>query len=99
MPTPDCVDFFGAAITPGCYIVYGTLLGRCAAIKTGKVLKVEFKEKYGQAYWSIRVRSVERGWRRGYERCQRDGTIAYPERAIVVSDEMVPHDVLKLLES
>lgn len=40
MDTPVIYDKLGQPITPGCYIIYGHALGRCASIALGKVFKV-----------------------------------------------------------
>ncbi len=39
-------DKSGREINIGDYIVYGLALGRCAALRFGKVLDIKFKTKY-----------------------------------------------------
>lgn len=38
--TDPILDKLGQPITPGCIIAYGHALGRCAALRLGKVIKV-----------------------------------------------------------
>ena len=45
MNTIPIQDILGREIKAGCIIVYGHALGRCAALKIGKVLKVKAEDK------------------------------------------------------
>ena len=97
-------DKLGNEITVGCYIIYGHALGRCAALRIGKVLKItEHKKQYGEGnenhftVWGI---EDERGWKDNDEPtlCEKKGTLLFADRIIVLKEEMVPEKYLKLLK-
>lgn len=95
-------DIFGRDIVPGCYIIYGTLLGRSAAIKVGKVLKAYRIEKSEYAAASdsdcrITVTSAEKSNWNGKWSATNKGTLLFPNRCVVTPESDIPKEVLELL--
>lgn len=90
-------DFFGKEIKVGDWLVYGTLLGRCAAVKVGKVLSVDFIPKQNWRGGDIRIGVIgcEKNYKEVYT-LGKKGTLQFSDRAIVVSEDMVPEEIKKL---
>jgi hypothetical protein len=105
-------DKLGHPIKPGDYIAYGSLLGRCAALRIGKVLDIRKRElgEYGVSSGvSIIVWGVDDGFNEegeyednDYVRptvlCMKRGALQFPERTIVLRKEDVPEKYRKLLD-
>jgi hypothetical protein len=93
-------DKVGQVISPGSYIVYGHALGRCAALRIGKVLEVRAREKTyaSDSGVSIVVRGINDDWGSyvGPRLNERDGTLLYPNRVIVLATGIVPLTYLHL---
>lgn len=102
VPTPECRDKLGALITVGSVIVYGTLLGRCAALKIGRVTKIRAVKSKWSSYkgheWRIHVRGVEDGWAHATPKAgDREGVLQFPNRALVIEPEKLPDSYRQLL--
>lgn len=94
-------DKIGQNISEGSYIVYGHLLGRCAALKIGLVLKINSViSKYSD--YHIGVIGIEEKHLWQYDvtiPClTKQGTIQYPDRTLVLSREIVPKEYLELFD-
>ena len=87
-PTPPCYDKLGALISVDDIIVYGHALGRCAALRIGKVVAIRALEnrfhRATQPDWRITVRGVDDGWGDGPKTLCKKGTLMYPDRIIVL---------------
>lgn len=93
-------DKFGTLIKPGCYIVYGHALGRCAGLRIGKVLSVQSKKKSWshESEYSITVQGVDDDWSfKGMRLTARRGTLLFGDRIIVLAPEQVPEAYRNLL--
>lgn len=100
LPTPPCFDKMGQPITVGCFIVYGTLLGRCAALKIGRVEKIRCVKSwsYRDEQFRISVRSVDDSWsHKKPEQSAKVGTCMFPERMLVLPETMIKSEYLELL--
>lgn len=86
-------DLSGSPINVGDYIVQAFNLGRCAALKYAKVVKVREggMTVVGCEKNTMRHRSVE--WI-----LTRKAGIRFPERSLVIPRELVPEDALELLD-
>ena len=100
VPTPACHDKLGALISVGDIIVYGHALGRCAALRIGKVLALKaLTSPYShisEPEWRITVQGVDEGWSHtGNQKtlCKK-GTLMYPDRIIVLG-----HNTMALPDS
>jgi hypothetical protein len=95
-------DKIGQEITPGSIIVYGHALGRCAALKIGKVFAVARKvgEWNKRLEYRITVVGVEENSWKSSEKLSiqtRKGTLQFPDRCIVLSKDMVSEEFLNVL--
>lgn len=84
------------------YIVYGTLLGRSAALKFGKVVSIEELKEESSNYNSncrIRVLGVEEefSWKVNKWRLT-NGTLSFSNRTVVIPGEILPKDIKDLLD-
>ena len=98
-------DKLGNEITEGCYITYGHALGRCAALRIGKVLKItEHEKQYGEGveyHFTVWGVEDERGWMKEDDEpilCEKKGTLLFADRIIVLKEEMLPEKYLKCLK-
>lgn len=95
-------DKTGAEIKEGDFIVYGHALGRCAGLRIGKVLAIKHhadKAYTWSADWSISVIGVDDDWDSCAPRlCASKGTLAFPDRIVVLRRENVPATHLVLLD-
>ncbi len=98
-------DKSGRQIKPGDFIVYGHAMGRCAGLRYGVVKEI----KEGKDIWSgkakehCRVRGADddnfSGDRRTHKLTNRDGTLMYGDRILVVKPEQMPMDAVVVLEN
>lgn len=96
-PTPTPLDKLDRPIHVGDFIVYGHALGRCAALKIGRVLeikRVDPTHREGSPWRLTVVGWDEASWRE--PRVSR-GTLQFPDRAIVVREADVPVHVVRVL--
>ncbi len=99
------LDKSGRLIKPGDFIVYGHAMGRCAGLRYGIVKEI----KQGKDIWSgkgkehCRVRGADddnfSGERRTHKLSERDGTLMYGERILVLEGHQLPMDALVVLEN
>jgi hypothetical protein len=106
-------DFMGQPMRVGQIIVYGHALGRCAALKVGKIMKLSAEKK--PAYYQngedrieyrITVQGVE--YVHTYDQATdthgmkwelcRKGILQFPDRCKVVHDHEVPAEIKTLLD-
>lgn len=99
------VDISGNEIKVGSYIAYAALWDRSATMKFGKVTELcERKPRYGgleKVTNTLRVVSVDRSWKNVWE-LQNNGkviTLSFLDRLIVIPENFVHPDALKLLNS
>ena len=94
-------DKAGQTVKRGDYIVYGSLLGRCAALKFGKVINIKCGPGYynnDSLLWSITVASIEHSWGTDQmEPCEKNGTLQFPNR--IVKFDNLPQNYKNLLDS
>jgi hypothetical protein len=103
-------DKMGQPIEPGAIIVYGHALGRCAALRIGKVVRVGIKQNaYRKDEARITVQGVDDDWDGFYDDdpewakkhpitlTARKGTLMFANRTIVLNPAMVPQKYLDLL--
>lgn len=91
-------DKAGHTVKVGDFIVYGHALGRCAALKFGKVLKIETVKTWrDEIEWRIGVRGVEEQRWCGKIELSRPGTLMFPERTILAND-FIPQAYKDLLD-
>lgn len=108
---PNAVDKFGQAVVPGAYIAYGHNLGRCAALRIGKVLAITWKKEtrydysigeHGEHVTKLvphfSVWGVEETWEGKLEPCMKRGTLQFHDRLLVLPKRMVPVEYLAILE-
>ena len=101
-------DKLGQDIRVGSYIAYGHALGRCAAIKIGRVLKLTSKPKDPYSYSSSPHRLTVVGIDDDLIWCDPEkyppkltkiGTLLYPDRVLVLSPITIPPEYKALLDS
>lgn len=95
------LDKLGVEITPGCCVIYGHAMGRCAGLRVGKVLSVSDRkvEHWGEVVAKIRVRGINDDWEhKGLEPC-RAGTLQFPKRILVVEVDSLSEGFRKIWES
>jgi hypothetical protein len=112
VPTPRVFDKLGQEIIVGSLVVYGSLLGRSAALRVGQVLKLRallppYRRSGDEIDWRITVQGIdddsfeyENGrWtgRRIVALCAHKGTLMFPTRMIVVSPATIPLKYRQLL--
>jgi hypothetical protein len=110
VPVPHATDKMGQPILVGSFIVYGTLLGRCAALKIGRVEKIRATWGGGgwarvgtdeyplTPEWHITVRSVDDSWSHCPAKAsQKLGTLMFPNRMLVIPQSMVTAEYLTML--
>lgn len=102
-------DKLGQPIEPGAIIAYGHALGRCAALRIGKVVKVALKENYSRMEPRITVQGVDDDWadwrtddeefdkRHPIKLTTRKGTLMFPNRTIVLNPGVIPEIYQTLL--
>lgn len=98
------LDKLGNEIKPGCYIVYGHALGRCAGLRMGKVLAVATKPPpYGIILgYKITVWGVDDDWsysNRQPQLLSKKSTLQFPDRMIVLDHSMIPKNIMELFDS
>ena len=91
-------DKAGQTVKVGDFIVYGHALGRCAALKFGKVLKIETVKCDRRDEWRINVRGIDDDHYSGELKVSRIGTLMFPERTILAND-FIPQDYKDLLDA
>lgn len=95
------VDKSGRELKVGDFIIYGSLLGRCAGLKYGKVLQLyESKgDEYTKPKKRLKVVSVDDNWsHRGPELCK-PGYLEFSERILKIGRNLIPESVLSLLDT
>jgi len=100
-PTPPIFDKLGKQIEVGAFIVYGSLLGRSAALKIGKVLKIAaYPKDSGYSNIAIGVQGVERNYswdpKPGDVKLGGKGTLQFPDRCLVVNPADLPKNIQDL---
>jgi len=110
--SPQFVDKLGKPITIGCYVGYGHALGRCAGLRIGKVLDIEVKNPgpYRESdiinitVWGIdddfapRPEDDSENWSSPAMLCKTRGILQFPDRIIVLPEEMVPKEYRVMLD-
>lgn len=91
------IDKAGQEVRVGDYIVYGHALGRCAALKFGKVLKIETVKDYREECWRIRVLGIEKGYSKAKPWDISQGTLQFPDRTIL-ANSFLPKQIKDALE-
>ena len=100
------LDKVGREILPGCFLVYGHALGRCAGLRIGKALAVnwrianEDKYEWFDPHWEVIVWGVDDDWeeQHGLQLCSTRGTLLFPDRMVVLPDAMLPAAYKALLD-
>ncbi len=100
-------DKLGQPILVGSYIAYGHALGRCAAIKIGRVLKVATlpkKELSSVSPHRITVVGIDDDlvWvdpKRYPPKLSKVGTLMYPDRVIILKPSIIPTEYRALLDA
>lgn len=94
-------DKLGQEITPGCYIVYGHVMGRSGGLRIGKVLKLDKKKDK----WSdkledrITIQGVDAEWdHRPPQLLSKKSTLSFPNRTVVIDENNLPKVIFDLLE-
>jgi hypothetical protein len=104
-------DKVGTRIEEGSYVVYGHALGRCAALRIGKILDYEFKgfdssydrdtsvwaEDTSKPIFYFSVWGVDEGWNREPKLTSTKGTLQFADRMMVVDYDTLPFEYKKLL--
>jgi hypothetical protein len=92
------IDLAGREVRVGDFIVYGSLLGRCAGLQFGRVLDIKSREErlfYGsrekKTVWRIKVQGVS-----DEPSLLRPGTLMYPDRILCIN-EIIPAKLKELL--
>lgn len=95
------LDKANREIKVGDYIVYGTLLGRSAALKFGKVVSIEEIEGSYGANCKLRVNGVEEEfwWKEGTKWRLTRGTLSFSNRTVIIPGEILPKDIKDLLDA
>ena len=94
------IDKAGQEVKRGDYIVYGSLLGRCAALKFGKVVNIKVGKNWrNEEQWAITVSSVDdmsyrHDWKPAL--CQKNGTLQFPDR--IVKFDNIPQNYKDILD-
>jgi hypothetical protein len=100
-------DKLGKDIRVGSYIAYGHALGRCAAIKIGRVLKLTSKPEDPDYYSSphrLTVVGIDDDliWadpEKYPPKLSKIGTLLYPDRVLVLSPSIIPPEYKSLLDA
>jgi hypothetical protein len=96
--TDSCpFDKLGQPVFVGSIIAYGHALGRCAALRIGRVLELGRSKPpmwtpNAEPGWKATVIGIDDDWPSGRPVAlnTKTGTLFFPERWIVLSDEQVP---------
>lgn len=92
------VDLFGREIKVGDYIVYGAIDGRSGTLRAGQVVGLAIVHGYGKDTPKVRVKSWS-NFRADPDRDrsgrQKDVTLSFVDRLIVVPKSIVSKEVLK----
>lgn len=101
-------DKAGNVIEPGCYIIYGHNLGRCAGLRYGKVLEVVPEPPYDPTIpsWDdnrpkagVVVIGIDDDWdHRSAELLSKKSKLWFNDRMLVLADWQVPERYKELLE-
>lgn len=98
----ELLDKTGNKIEIGSYIVYGHALGRCAALKFGKVIDIEFQtDNFPQYPTHVRISVIgiddEAHWSKPH--LTKRGFLGFPERIIVLPVDKLPEYAKELLKN
>lgn len=97
-PNAPIYDKIGQQIKSGDIVVYGHLIGRCAALKIGKVVKAFRKWSWQGEEFRISVVGVEDYSYKKVKELSRMGTLQFPDRIIVLETSKVPQEYKDLLD-
>ena len=101
-------DKLGQDIRVGSYIAYGHALGRCAAIKVGRVLKLTSKPvdtlSCSSSPHRLTVVGIDddliwAGPDKYPPKLSKIGTLLYPDRVLVLSPSIIPPEYKALLDA
>lgn len=100
----EVYDKLGKRIEPGCIIVYGTLLGRCAALRVGKVVAVKSvggnPNEWVNGNARITVHGIDDSWANEEPKLNnKKGTLQFSERCLVLDEMMISPKYKRLLET
>ena len=111
-PTVPVLDICEREIKPGAYIAYWYALGRCAALKLGKVVKIIAwnnglnHRSLPDYVYRITVVGVEE--QHAYDRTtgthgvipmlSKKGTLMFPNRCLVLDERRIPSAIKTLLD-
>jgi hypothetical protein len=95
-------DKAGRKVCRGDLIVYGHNLGRCAGLRFGVVKDIAKRTTSWnrQEEFSIRVRGMDDDWNwkpENIKLCDKDGTLMYPDRCLLVTDDALPKEYAEIL--
>lgn len=97
-------DKSGRELKVGDYIIYGSLLGRCAGLKYGKILELtkakesSYRSQY-EGPLKLKVVSVDDNWsHRGPELCK-PGYLEFSERILKIQRNQIPEQILTMLDT
>jgi len=104
-PNAPARDKCGQEIKAGCFVIYGHALGRCAALKFGKILKITLKgSRYPhrpdipEHHFSV-IGVDEDNWKNPITySLSKKGTLQFSDRMVVIPKSMLPQEVKVLLD-
>lgn len=99
----DYTDKSGRELQVGDYIIYGSLLGRCAGLKYGKIMelteaKVDTWKTEHEGRLKIKIVSVNDNWSHLEPELCKPGYLEFSERILKITKSQIPVVVLYLLD-
>lgn len=110
MSEHENLDILGNPVRPGDYVTRPYSLGRSAGLTISKVLKSDLKglrlanvrpeidwirvQMDPENTWNTQTREKFTGWER-----IKDGTVKYSTRCMLIPRELVPQEIIDLLEN
>ena len=82
-------DLFGNPINVGDYIVYSAVDGRSGTMRVGQVLELKPEGKVFSKSWS----NFRSGWNKAGSGRQKNVTLSFTDRMIVVPQEMISEQI------
>jgi len=94
---PVFEDKCGKKLKGGDFVIYGHALGRCAGLRYGKVIQIQWSKDKKTP--KAKVHGVNDDW--SYDEpalCSRTVALGFPKRILRIDRDQLPHEFVKMLD-
>jgi len=99
---PVFKDKSGRKLKGGDFVIYGHALGRCAGLRYGKVIQVQWSKGYDgdDKIPKLKVHGVDDDWEHNEPRlCSKSVALGFPQRVLKIDRDQLPNKFSEMLDA